>query len=267
MRLALLLLLPALAAGQSPFELPKLKIPTAPNIGMLGMPKGARKINGRWWTRDNREITQQMGFWQARPAAAGLVFHHHHPFDIRKAEYTHLGMSKAQIQAALGEPNQTFDMSGGRSLWNYYSSDGTSTNVAYLEGAVADVAFLGGPGQKGRSLRDLRRPVSVQTELLTRLATQPSSTIRSRKGSSSRAEAVPVEPVAPTPKRIVSEEQISALSKGLSRQDVVEKLGEPSTKFTIAGIENAPETLTYHLESGKAVELKFEAGNLVDIRR
>jgi hypothetical protein len=269
MRLAILFLTALIAAAQAPYELPRIKPFKVPpvNIGNLGMPQGARKINGRWWTKDNREITQQFGMWKAQPEITGMVFHHHDPFDIRKAEFTHLGMSKEQIQAALGAPNRTIDLASGISVWTYYSANGTSTNVGFANGLVGDVQLQGGPVTKGQ--KTPRRPATIQRELASRPSTQ--LTLQQGKRGSVRSSKspviIPMEPVAATPKRIVSEEQLASMTVGTRRQEVIDKLGEPSGKFAIAGMDNAPETLTYHLESGKAVELKFEAGKLTDIKK
>jgi hypothetical protein len=73
--------------------------------------------------------------------------------------------------------------------------------------------------------------------------------------------------VAEKPKRIISEEQAGSVTAGMSRQEVIDKLGEPSGRFSIAGMENAPETLAYHLESGRQVEIKLEAGKVTAVKK
>ena len=61
-----------------------------------------RKINGRWWTEDNRLVSPPSrsgmgGFWTVDSKPGVCVFYHHRPFDIRRAELVHLWMTPAEV--------------------------------------------------------------------------------------------------------------------------------------------------------------------------
>src|SRR5262249_41256880 len=54
-----------------------------------------RKINGRWWTQDNREVyppSKNGVFWEVDSKPGVVNFFHHRPFQIDLAESLHLFM-------------------------------------------------------------------------------------------------------------------------------------------------------------------------------
>lgn len=92
-----------------------------------------RQINGRWWSQDNRQLTQRKDvswLWTIQnKRVEGVVFHHHWPVDLSLAESLHLFMSRDAVRALLGDPNETWDRNG---FWWYYAANGTALFVRFL---------------------------------------------------------------------------------------------------------------------------------------
>lgn len=103
-----------------------------------------RKINGRWWTRDNREVYPpgRTGvFWEVDSNPGVVDFYHHEPFDLRKAELLHLFMTQAQAESLLGRPNRIFRMGPDGGMWYYYSANGTKVQVRFMDGVVGEAEY------------------------------------------------------------------------------------------------------------------------------
>lgn len=256
------------------------------NLDMLGMPKGARKINGRWWTPDNREITKSMGVWSAQQKLPNLIFVHHRPFNRTLADNLRLHIDPIAARTVTGEPNQIFIMGrdGKSGKWYYYSADGTSTSLWFVDNLLADVEFLGGPGQKGRTIHDRRRPPAIEQALAGRSpvhaalsaarrspTTADARTTRSYSRNRAAVSTVQVEPyVPPQPKtlRTIPPDLLGGVEMGATREEVIVKLGEPGSSFSIAGGEGGTvETLTYHLESGSKAQIRITDGKVTQISR
>jgi hypothetical protein len=103
-----------------------------------------RKINGRWWTDDNREVyppSKTGVFWEIDSKPGVVDFYHHNPFDLRRAEYLHLFMSPAEVEPLLGKPNRIFKMGPDGGMWYYYASNGTILRVRFMEGALGEAEY------------------------------------------------------------------------------------------------------------------------------
>jgi hypothetical protein len=229
-----------------------------------GQPELLRKINGRWWSQDNREVTAPPSggfFWVLDSKPGVCEFFHHRPFRLRRAESLHLWMTQQEVEAALGTPNRTLGRDQ-HAMWTYYASNGTKLVVRFMGGGVLGEA-------KFNSLEGKTWPVaSVDQELAGRsIYTLLAERARSNQ-TTPRFRTV--EPVStsfspPKEKRMVSAKAFDAVTAGMTRQDVLTQLGEPSSRFSIAGDDGVRETFTYDLDNGEAA-IRLVAGKVVKVR-
>lgn len=246
-----------------------------------------RKINGRWWTEDNREVTppgKDGGFWTIDSKPGTCTFYHHRPFQLSRAESLHLFMSREQVEALLGQPNRTLGDSRGRGwhgFWWYYAADGTKLSVRfagedglgeakyeYLHaksqpvGSVA--ADLGGRDiYKVMADRASKRIQEHQAEKMSAFRAAHSGH-GAQPGMVTRS-AVPVAPAQPPPpKHIVSANAVTAITVGTARDDVLNRLGEPSSRYSISDDDGTHETFTYDLDSGGVVTIRFVGGKVTE---
>ncbi len=70
-------------------------------------------------------------------------------------------------------------------------------------------------------------------------------------------------PQAPAKKTIVSAEALAAVTTGASRQDVLSRLGEPSSRYSIDSGDGVRECLTYDLATGETVVIRLSDGKVV----
>ena len=78
---------------------------------------------------------------------------------------------------------------------------------------------------------------------------------------------VPVAPADPAPpKRIVSPEALAAIAVGATREEVLSRLGEPSSRFAITDDDGTRESFTYDLDSGATVEIRLLGGKVTKVR-
>jgi len=72
----------------------------------------ARKINGRWWSEDNRELTQTNVGWLWNVSGGNawqlVRFDHHRPVDPTRVGQLDRTMGPDQVKAILGPPNSVF---------------------------------------------------------------------------------------------------------------------------------------------------------------
>jgi hypothetical protein len=227
-----------------------------------------RKINGRWWSQDNREVTPPAdgwGFWQLDSKEGTCQFFHHRPFRLSRAESLHLWMTQQEVEAALGTPNRTLGRDQ-HAMWTYYASNGTKLVVRFMGDGVLGEA-------KYNSLDGKTWPVaSVDQELAGRsIYTLLAERARANypRFRSNQLGTVTVEPVSavlpPKEKRIVSAKAFDAVTAGMTREDVLTQLGEPSSRFSIAGDDGVRETFTYDLDGGEAA-IRLVAGKVVKVR-
>lgn len=255
-----------------------------------------RKINGRWWSQDNREVSPPAkgGFFWTLDSKPGVVqFFHHHPFQLDRAESLHLWMKPDEVEAALGPPNRIFGPNG-HAFWYYYAANGTKLSVRFMGDGVLGEAQYEVVGQKSQSVASIERELNGQSiyKLLQARATQKSDQERAVKQEQFRADhavgnrrasnvynpasrtsahptMVTVESVAasqpaePVQKHTISAEALSAIKPGVTRKDVVARLGQPTFGSAISGDEGTRESLTYNLENGDEVVVRLINGIVV----
>ena len=265
-----------------------------------------RKINGRWWSQDNREVyppSEGGIFWQLDSKPGVCQFFHHRPFQLARAESLRLWMNKQEVEAALGPPNRIFG-TDNHAFWYYYAANGTKLQVRFMDDGVLGEAKYYATGEKSSPVASIERELNGRDifKLLQERAAQRSAewlakkTEESRIDQAARSEAlrrgirpassgswsrgaqpglVAVEPVnvpraaEPEPsqkKRIVSAEALAAVAPGMAREDVLSRLGEPSSRYAITGDDGVRETFTYDLDTGEAVAIRLVDGKVVKVR-
>jgi len=97
----------------------------------------ARKINGRWWSEDNRELTRTnvTWLWQVSSGNAWQLvrFDHHRPVDPAKVSQLDRSMGPDQVKAILGPPNSVFpsDRPASQQQWDYYGPNGYKLSIHF----------------------------------------------------------------------------------------------------------------------------------------
>jgi hypothetical protein len=242
-----------------------------------------RKINGRWWSQDNREVyppSKGGVFWELDSKPGVCEFFHHRPFQLSRAESLHLWMKPDEVQAVLGPPNRIFG-TGDHAFWYYYAADGTKLDVRFMGDGGLGEANYSLVGEKGWPVASIARELngrSIYSLLQERATTQSHERFTSsqalvgarlRRGQPSMTTlALPSgEPQAtPAPKRTISAGALAALKPGASRQDVLNALGEPLYRSGIAGDADARESFTYYLDSGQEVVIRLVNGMVTEAR-
>jgi hypothetical protein len=264
-----------------------------------------RKINGRWWSQDNREVyppSKGGVFWELDSKPGTCQFFHHRPFQLDRAESLRLWMNKEEVEAALGPPNRIFG-TDEHAFWYYYASDGTKLSVRFMDGVLGEAKYYA-IGEKSWSVASIERELNGRSiyKLLQERATKRSDewlakkTEENRIDQAARSEAlrrgirpansgprfrsaqpsmVTVEAVnipseaeaeVPAKKRIISAQALAAVALGTSRADVLSLLGEPSNRFSITSDEGVRESFTYDLDSGEAAVIRLVEGKVVKVR-
>jgi hypothetical protein len=108
----------------------------------------ARKINGRWWSEDNRELSQTNVGWLWNVSggnARHLVrFDHHRPVDPTKVNQIDRSMGPDQVRAILGPPNSVFpsDKPAAQQSWDYYGAGGYKLSISFSSsGGIFTASF------------------------------------------------------------------------------------------------------------------------------
>src|ERR1035438_3299632 len=100
-----------------------------------GKVETVRKINGRWWSQDNRQLTptpQGYIWWMGTPKGHGFDFHHHRPVDLHSVESLRMWVSPDEVQKLLGGPNESAGREElGSRMWLYYAQNGVSVMVRF----------------------------------------------------------------------------------------------------------------------------------------
>src|SRR5262245_43287417 len=97
----------------------------------------ARKINGRWWSEDNRELTQTNVGWLWNVSGGNswqlVRFDPHRPFDPAKVSQVDRSMGPDQVRAILGPPNSVFpsDSPASQQHWDYYGAAGYKLSIQF----------------------------------------------------------------------------------------------------------------------------------------
>jgi hypothetical protein len=108
----------------------------------------ARKINGRWWSEDNRELSQTNVGWLWNVSggnARQLVrFDHHRPLDPARVANVTRAMGPDQVTTILGPPNSVFpsDKPSSQQMWNYYGAGGYKLSIHFSSsGGIFNATF------------------------------------------------------------------------------------------------------------------------------
>lgn len=270
------------------------------SIKIDGKVQTVRKINGRWWSRDNRELIQTSEKWLwtiSGGNARHLVrFDHHYPFDPAKVELLNRSMGPNEVRGVLGNPNSVFpsDKPEEQQMWDYYASNGykltvhfsssgegifnatESPNAHALPKDVPHLAFR----FKGKTAQEMAaerksssfksRPAEMtQAEWRKqRLGEREASRaeLRSSLGGRSATVTLPLEapPQRAANSRAIPAEEIARVTPGMSREKLIELLGEPHSRMAIAGVEPVKETLRYQSETGAMITIVVIDGKVAE---
>ena len=248
-----------------------------------------RKINGRWWSEDNREVyppSKNGIFWELDSKPGVVEFFHHRPFQLNRAESLRLWLTPEDVKATLGPPNRIFG-NDGHGFWYYYASNGTKLEVRFMDGVLGEAKYTA-VGEKSWPVASIEREMAGRDiyKLMQERAVKKSDEwlatkreenridqaarsealrrgMRSRSAQPSMVVVDAAEPQSPRKKTIVSADALAAVAQGATREDVLNRLGEPSSRYAIAGDEGFRESFTYHLESGDAVVIRLVDGKVV----
>jgi hypothetical protein len=285
-RLSWILLLASTALAQ-----PGANVTERMQIEIDGHVQTARKINGRWFSSDNRELTRTNVGWLWNISggnARHLVrFDHHYPVDPTKVNLIDRSMGPGEVKAILGPPNSVFpsDRPEQEQQWDYYGRDGYKLSVKFSNsGGIFTADFE--PDAKsmpqdvphlafrfnGKTTREsyeeskqqrVSRPVpQSQAEFREQLKAEMAQRRSQRSASQVHSEIVTVPAAAPLPaappSRKVTAEEIKAVVIGMSRAELITILGEPASRFAIASGEGNRETLEYQTEAGSVSIVIFK---------
>ena len=260
-----------------------------------------RKINGRWWSEDNREVYAPPPggiFWTLDSKPGVVEFVHHRPFQLARAESLRLWMDKLSVQSVLGEPNRRFG-SDDHAHWYYYAADGTKLEVWFVDNGVLGDAKYNVIGQGSWPVASVQRDLGGQDlfKLLAERARQRSGQWQAQKQAENRADQLARSemlrhggrPVAgrsgqpgvvtvsnvevpraiepdPAKKRILPAASLDGIAVGMSRDDLLTKLGEPTGRYAISDDEGTRESFTYDLDSGESVVVRLLNGKVTKVR-
>jgi hypothetical protein len=108
----------------------------------------ARKINGRWWSEDNRELSQTNVGWLWNISGGNawrlVRFDHHRPVDPAKVNNIDRSMGPDQVRATLGPPNSVFpsDKPAAQQIWDYYGAAGYKLSIHFnSSGGIFNATF------------------------------------------------------------------------------------------------------------------------------
>jgi len=108
----------------------------------------ARKINGRWWSEDNRELSRTNVGWLWNVSGGNawhlVRFDHHRPVDPAKVNSIDRSMGPDQVRAILGPPNSVFpsDKPAAQQIWAYYGADGYKLSIHFSSsGGIFNATF------------------------------------------------------------------------------------------------------------------------------
>jgi SmpA / OmlA family len=252
-----------------------------------------RKINGRWWTDDNREVYapgKKGVFWEVDSKPDTCLFHHHRPFDLTHVSWLHLWMSPDDVEQMLGEPNREFGPRG-QGFWYYYGADGTALRVRFMSGVLGEADYDKGAKTwpvdsvkqelGGRSIYEVmaeratkKVDSSRRTRELPRVNSPSAPPNRvGRSSHSQQASIIEVPPSAaggappapPEPISTITAAALASVKIGMSREDVLRSLGKPSSRFSVAGSDGVNEYLSYQVEDGRKVAIRLLSGKVTQL--
>jgi hypothetical protein len=247
-------------------------------VSIDGKPQRIRKINGRWWSDENRELspTKEGFIWYiSSKKGEGWTFHHHRPLHLAKVEQLHLFQDPGSVESLLGQPNfEAGQRSPGDStMWHYYAEDGTAVLLQFIRNQLAIAKYerkdLGVSGKPVQSVeRELagRNIFKVMADQATAELPKHGAAAAARPSSSvTTVRNVSVTP--DPPQRRISPHLIDSVKPGMTRADVVAALGEPSGGMAIAGGESDYEDMTYLLDPAGEMSVHLEKGKVARVSK
>jgi hypothetical protein len=286
----------AAVALLAPSIAPCQRVTDEANVRVDGRMQHIRKINGRWWSEDNRKQltpTKDVSWlWQiTSDLGEDSVFYHHRPVNLSKVETLHLFMHPDEVRTVLGGPNQADER---LEFWRYYAENGTAVFLRFFNGELGEARYERSDfGVHGRPVMSIEEELGGRSifSIMAQRAGQKSSTagagsttnppfrnladfkrhaetLRSPRASSTtvRQETVRLIPREP-PARRIAKELLDAIKPGMAREDVVRKLGEATGGLHIAGEVKEAEDLHYALEPDGDVTIHLENGKVARIIR
>jgi hypothetical protein len=251
------------------------------DVRVDGKVEHVRKINGRWWSDDNRQMFPpkiQGNFWIIdHKSQGGHVFNHHRPIDLARAESLHLFMTPETVEQILGEPNETLSGRGEPGFYFYYASQGTCVKVRFMQnGLLGEAKYdrldgttaLGGDmvasvtqDLSGRSIYEI---LAAQASQKVAQRSNERRPIRTTSNSTQVVSLPPIEAAKP-PARLIAAEAWAKIATGMTRVEVITQVGEPLSTMKIAGSDPPVETLRYAFESEGDATVRLEDGKAVRI--
>jgi hypothetical protein len=232
----------------------------------------ARKINGRWWSPDNRELIQTSEKWLwsiGGGNARHLVrWDHHRPMDMTRVAALDRSMGPAQVHSVLGQPNSVFpsDRPETEQSWDYYGSDGYKLSIHFSSSGdgIFTASYQPDPHTLPKDVAHLA--FRFQGKTASEMFAERKSRPRTEKVAAPPQVTIPSAPAPPpAPVRKVSAALVGTVTPGLTRARVIEILGEPASRMAIAGGDQARETLRYQTETS-SVAIVLIDGKVVEIR-
>jgi hypothetical protein len=130
----------------------------------------ARKINGRWWSEDNRELTRTNVGWLWNVSGGNawqlVRFDHHRPLDPSRVSQVNRSMGPDQVRAVLGPPNSVFpsDKPAAQQMWDYYGAGGYKLSIHFSSsGGIFNATFEPDANSKPKDVPHLAFRVNGKT--------------------------------------------------------------------------------------------------------
>jgi hypothetical protein len=108
----------------------------------------ARKINDRWWSEDNRELSRTNVGWLWNVSGGNawqlVRFDHHRPLDPDRVNQVNRSMGPEQVRGVLGPPNSVFpsDKPEAQQIWSYYGAGGYKVSIHFSSsGGIFNATF------------------------------------------------------------------------------------------------------------------------------
>ncbi len=279
------------------FAQPGAVVTETHQVRIDGKMQTVRKINGRYWSPDNRELSRTNTNWLWSISGGNAIhlvrFDHHRPLDPARVALVDRSMGPDQVRGVLGPPNSVFpsDRPEQQQHWDYYGSGGyklsiqfasTGTgifNASYCPDAKSmpqDVPHLAFrfEGKTARERMAEPPPASTAGTHAERVAQMRERMAARRAGVTSGPAPTSTTVVSadvmrdstpPPPTRKVTDAELQTLVVGMPRAKVIEVLGEPVSGFSIAGSEGTRETLEYSHERGTRVRVVLVAGKVAEL--
>ena len=191
-------------------------------------------------------------------------------------------MAPQDVEAVLGQPNRTMEKNG-HGFWWYYAAEGTKLSVRFMGEDGLGEAKYEYLNEKSRPVasvasdlggRDIYKVMADRAwkKVEQRQANKMDSFRAAHSGRSGQPStvsltSVPVDRADPAPpKRIASAEAYAGIAVGSTRDEVLARLGEPSSRYAISDDDGTRESFTYDLDSGETVVIHLLGGKIIKVR-